>query len=97
MDLTLIDLPGHHKLLLREEHGSKVVKLTDQQFLDLITVHLADWLEQVAMSFNLLLVLLTVFALTPEFFCIIAQVKGKLVTRAFQTIHLFLLESLCHR
>lgn len=46
LDATVDDAAGQHSVLAREQHGGQRVQLTDQQYTDLITVQLADWLEQ---------------------------------------------------
>ena len=47
LDATLSAAPGTHAIRARPALGGHEIKLTDEQFHDLITVHLADWLEQV--------------------------------------------------
>ena len=47
LDATMGDEPGQHNIRAREQHGGKLVPLTDEQYRNLITVQLADWLEQV--------------------------------------------------
>ena len=48
LDATLSDSPGTHSIHARPDvAGGARIPLTDSQFSDLITVHLADWLEQV--------------------------------------------------
>lgn len=48
LDATLSDGPGKHSIHARPDvAGGAHIPLTDSQFSDLITVHLADWLEQV--------------------------------------------------
>lgn len=47
LDATLSAPAGKHKIRARTDVGGHEIVLTDQQFSDLITVHLADWLEQV--------------------------------------------------
>jgi hypothetical protein len=47
LDATLSAPAGKHKIMARPDVGGHEIALTDQQFEDLITVHLADWLEQV--------------------------------------------------
>ena len=47
LDATLSAPAGKHKIKARPDVGGHEIALTDQQFEDLITVHLADWLEQV--------------------------------------------------
>ncbi len=43
-----MDAPsGKHHVMARKQHGGQPIPLTDQQYRDLITVQLADWLEQV--------------------------------------------------
>ncbi len=46
LDATLDAAPGEHCVRARPDVGGERIPLTDQQFTDLITVHLADWLEQ---------------------------------------------------
>ncbi|KAK9805046.1 hypothetical protein WJX73_006614 [Symbiochloris irregularis] len=47
LDATMCDPDGQHSILARQDQGGHRVPLTDQQYRDLITVQLADWLEQV--------------------------------------------------
>ena len=48
LDRTLSDKQGAHSICARPDvAGGAHIPLTDSQFEDLITVHLADWLEQV--------------------------------------------------
>lgn len=48
LDATLSDSPGKRSIRARPDvAGGAHIPLTDPQFNDLITVHLADWLEQV--------------------------------------------------
>ncbi|CAL8468548.1 g8088 [Coccomyxa elongata] len=47
LDATLSAPAGKHTIRARPDVGGHEIVLTDQQFSDLITVHLADWLEQV--------------------------------------------------
>ena len=47
LDATLAAPSGQHSVLARPEVGGAAIALTDGQFRDLITVHLADWLQQV--------------------------------------------------
>lgn len=47
LDATMNAPSGRHQVLARKQHGSCMIPLTDQQYRDLITVQLADWLEQV--------------------------------------------------
>lgn len=47
LDATVDAAPGEHFVMARKQHGGKRIPLTDQQYRDLITVQLADWLEQV--------------------------------------------------
>lgn len=48
LDSTLSDSPGAHSISARPDvAGGAHIPLTNSQFKDLITVHLADWLEQV--------------------------------------------------
>lgn len=47
LDATLAAALGTHAIKARPALGGHDIKLTDEQFQDLITVHLADWLEQV--------------------------------------------------
>ena len=50
-----LDAPsGQHQVRARNQCGGALIPLTDQQHTDLITVHLGDWLEQVAASCRLL-------------------------------------------
>ncbi len=46
LDVTMDAPSGKHQVMARKQHGSYVIPLTDQQYRDLITVQLADWLEQ---------------------------------------------------
>lgn len=50
LDATMNAPSGGHQVLARKQHGSCMIPLTDQQYRDLITVQLADWLEQVCSS-----------------------------------------------
>ena len=51
LDATLSDSPGKHSIHARPDvAGGAHIPLTDSQFSDLITVHLADWLEQVCLD-----------------------------------------------
>ncbi len=51
LDRTLSDRSGHHSIDARPDvAGGAHIPLTDSQFKDLITVHVADWLEQVGPS-----------------------------------------------
>ena len=54
LDATLSAPAGQHSIRARPDAGGAHIPLTDRQLEDLITVHLADWLEQVR-SFLLLL------------------------------------------
>lgn len=47
LDATVDAPAGEHFVMARKQHGGKRMPLTDQQYRDLITVQLADWLEQV--------------------------------------------------
>ena len=47
LDATMGAPPGKHHVMARKQHGGQPISLTDQQYRDLITVQLADWLEQV--------------------------------------------------
>ena len=48
LDATLSDSPGQHSIRARPDvAGGAHIPLSNSQFSDLITVHLADWLEQV--------------------------------------------------
>lgn len=47
LDATMDAPPGKHHVMARKQHGGHPIPLTDQQYRDLITVQLADWLEQV--------------------------------------------------
>ena len=47
LDATMDAPSGKHHVVARKQHGTEQVPLTDQQYHDLITVQLADWLEQV--------------------------------------------------
>ena len=47
LDATMDAAPGKHHVMTRKQHGGQRISLTDQQYRDLITVQLADWLEQV--------------------------------------------------
>jgi len=47
LDSQLDAAPGQHSVRARPEVGGHQIPLTDQEHTDLITVHLADWLEQV--------------------------------------------------
>lgn len=49
LDATMDAPSGKHFVLARKQHGGHEIPLTDQQYQDLITVQLADWLEQVAL------------------------------------------------
>ena len=49
LDATMDHAAGQHYVMAREQHGGAKVPLTDQQYHDLITVQLADWLEQVGL------------------------------------------------
>lgn len=53
LDETLSHGSGAHFVLARPEFGGHKIPLTDQQFTDLISVHLADWLQQVSHRFSL--------------------------------------------
>lgn len=46
LDAALDAAPGERWLMARPDVGGERITLTEQQFTDLITVHLADWLEQ---------------------------------------------------
>lgn len=46
LDATLSAPAGQHSIRARPDVGGAHIPLTDQQLEDLITVHLADWLEQ---------------------------------------------------
>ena len=53
LDKTLSDSSGHHSIRVRPEVAEGAhIPLTDSQFNDLITVHLADWLEQVRVQMS---------------------------------------------
>ena len=54
LDKQLDAPPGQHQVRARNQCGGALITLTDQQHTDLITVHLGDWLEQVAASHRLL-------------------------------------------
>ncbi len=47
LDATLSAPPGTHSIRARPAVGGHEIPLTDEQFTDLVTVHVADWLEQV--------------------------------------------------
>jgi hypothetical protein len=47
LDATLDAPAGTHEIRARSELGGDRIPLSDQQFLDLITVHVADFIEQV--------------------------------------------------
>ncbi|KAL3161203.1 hypothetical protein ABBQ38_009572 [Trebouxia sp. C0009 RCD-2024] len=47
LDATMDAPSGKHHVMARKQHGGHPIPLTDQQYRDLITVQLADWLEQV--------------------------------------------------
>ena len=47
LDATLTAPPGTHEIRARSELGGERIPLTDKQFMDLITVHVADFIEQV--------------------------------------------------
>ena len=47
LDATLSAPSGGHEIRSRSELGGERIPLTDQQFMDLITVHVADFIEQV--------------------------------------------------
>lgn len=47
LDATMDAPSGKHQVMARRQHGGQPIPLTDQQYRDLITVQLADWLEQV--------------------------------------------------
>ena len=47
LDATMSHPSGQHCVMARQQHGGEKIPLTDQQYTDLITVQLADWLEQV--------------------------------------------------
>ena len=47
LDATMDAPSGKHHVMARKQHGGQPIPLTDQQYRDLITVQLADWLEQV--------------------------------------------------
>lgn len=49
LDATLDAPAGTHEIRARPEVGGERIPLTDQQFRDLITVHVADFIEQVTM------------------------------------------------
>ena len=54
LDATLSDSPGQHSIRARPDvAGGAHISLSDSQFSDLITVHLADWLEQVRWNADL--------------------------------------------
>ena len=78
LDATM-DVPsGKHQVLARKQHGSYVIALTDQQYRDLITVQLADWLEQVhssALALRLDAVIVRFGAATTVHFCILYVFK----------------------
>jgi len=46
LDAALDAAPGERWLMARPDVGGERIALSEQQFTDLITVHLADWLEQ---------------------------------------------------
>ena len=50
LDATLGAAPGAHEIQARPEVGGQRIPLTDQQFEDLIRLHLADFTEQVGLS-----------------------------------------------
>ncbi len=50
LDETLAGPSGQHSVRARPEVGGEAIVLTDSQFQDLITVHLADWLQQARFS-----------------------------------------------
>ncbi len=52
LDATMGAPSGKHQVMARKQHGNHVIPLTDQQYRDLITVQLADWLEQVNMGYT---------------------------------------------
>ena len=54
LDKQLDAPPGQHQVRARNQCGGALIPLTDQQHTDLITVHLGDWLEQVATPCQLL-------------------------------------------
>ncbi len=47
LDATLSASSGAHEIRSRSELGGDRISLTDQQFMDLITVHVGDFIEQV--------------------------------------------------
>lgn len=51
LDATMGAPSGKHQVLARKQHGNHVVPLTDRQYRDLITVQLADWLEQASLGY----------------------------------------------
>jgi hypothetical protein len=52
LDSTLDAAPGEHCVRARPDVGGERIPLNDRQFTDLITVHLADWLEQARPSLS---------------------------------------------
>lgn len=50
LDSTLDALPGTHAIRARPGVGGEQIPLSDQQFEDLIRLHLADFTEQVKSS-----------------------------------------------
>ena len=50
LDATMDAASGKHSVMARKQHGGHTIPLTDQQYRDLITVQLADWLEQVRLA-----------------------------------------------
>ncbi len=47
LDATLSAPAGAHEIRSRSELGGERIPLTDRQFMDLITVHVGDFIEQV--------------------------------------------------
>jgi len=52
LDSTLDAAPGEHCVRARPDVGGERIPLNDRQLTDLITVHLADWLEQARPSLS---------------------------------------------
>ena len=52
LDATMGAPSGKHQVMARKQHGNHVIPLTGQQYRDLITVQLADWLEQVNLGYT---------------------------------------------
>jgi len=51
-----VECAGQHFLMQRKQHGGNKLPLTDQQYDNMCIVQMADWLQQVALQFQVLLV-----------------------------------------